>query len=164
MKGKKNKHVDNFEKSKLKEGEATILHLEGWIGEMLGKGDKAQRNGQFFLTGQRVCFYRKGLLGEVFETIPISKITSVETLSRMGYRVLRLHTSHDELTFEDKALFEKAHDELEKLRDKPSATSPQSAVVEDVPSQIKKLSELKDAGILTQDEFDQKKNELLARM
>jgi len=51
----------------------------------------------------------RGLFGEMFETIPLSRITSVETLSRMGYRVLRLHTSHDELafkTFESKEHFD----------------------------------------------------------
>jgi hypothetical protein len=36
--------------------------------------------------------------------------------------------------------------------------------VEDIPNQIKKLSELKDLGILTEEEFNQKKTELLRKM
>ena len=45
-------------------------------------------------------------------------------------------------------------------------TSPKSppAATESIPDQIKKLSELKDAGILTTEEFEAKKSELLSRM
>jgi len=99
MKGNETKHSKAFIASKLKSGETVVGHLEGWIGEMMGSGDKTQHNGQFILTNMRACFYRKGILGEVFEVIPLEKITSIETLSRMGYRVIRLHTSHDELAF-----------------------------------------------------------------
>lgn len=42
------------------------------------------------------------------------------------------------------------------------AETPQQPV--DIPAQIKKLSELKDADILTQEEFEQKKKELLERL
>ena len=36
--------------------------------------------------------------------------------------------------------------------------------LDDIPTQIKKLSELKNAGILTENEFEEKKKELLAKM
>ena len=36
--------------------------------------------------------------------------------------------------------------------------------MEDIPTQIKKLADLKNQGVLTEDEFDKKKSELLARM
>ncbi|HEU4819734.1 MAG TPA: SHOCT domain-containing protein [Qipengyuania sp.] len=169
MKGKENRHVTAFQAAKLKPGESIQFHLEGWIGEMMGKGKNTQHNGQFILTDQRACFYRKGLLGEVFETIPLSKITSVECLSRMGYRVMRLHTSHDELafkTFEDKELFDQAYGRLESIRHagaSSGASSTQSSST-DVAEQIKKLGELRDSGILTEDEFSTKKTELLARL
>lgn len=42
--------------------------------------------------------------------------------------------------------------------------SKNQAVSEDILAQIKKLADLKDAGILTESEFQQKKGELLARM
>ena len=46
-----------------------------------------------------------------------------------------------------------------------SHPSPEStSAAEDVPDQIRKLAELRDAGILTDKEFDSKKSELLARM
>jgi Short C-terminal domain len=167
MKEQDNKHILHFRETKLKPGETVERHLEGWIGEMMGKGDKAQRNGQFVLTSERACFYRKGLLGEVFETIPLARITSVETLSRMGYRVLRLHTSHDDLafkTFESKELFDSVHERLEELRHQPTATASPAPPPDSVMDQIRKLGELRDSGLLTESEFTAKKTELLARL
>ena len=136
MKGQATKHLKAFRASKLKPGENIIGFLEGWIGEMMGSGDKTQRNGQLILTNQRACFYRKGILGEVFETIPLARITSVETLSRMGYRILRLHTSHDDITFktfESKTLFEEVYEQFEGMRhtDTSIPSSTTSLVVRD---------------------------------
>lgn len=168
MKGNENKHVEHFRTGKLKPGEKIELHLEGWIGEMMGTGDKTQRNGQFVLTNERACFYRKGILGEVFESVPLSKITSIETLSRMGYRVLRLHTSHDELafkTFESKELFDQVHDRIEDLRHRP--TKSESMPLEspgNVFDQLRRLGELRAAGVVTEDEFRAKKQALLTRL
>lgn len=132
MKGNETKHLKAFRNSKLKPSEKILGHLDGWIGEMMGQGDKQQHNGQFVLTNLRVCFYRKGVLGEVFQTIPVGNITSIETLSRMGCRVLRLHTSHDDLafkTFESKELFETVCDALESARlDKQPLLPPNEVV------------------------------------
>ena len=114
----------------------------------MGQGEQIRHNGQFVLTSERVCFYRRGPFEEVFETIPLSKISSVETLSLMGYRVLRLHTAHDDLEFkthEPKSLFDEVLGHLESLRNEPadqlySATAP----AESITDQIKKLGELRD--------------------
>jgi len=169
MKGQETKHVVAFKQAHLKPDEQIEIFLDGWIGEMMGKGDKTQHNGVFILTNRRACFYRKGLFGEVFETMPIGKITSVETKSLMGHRVLNLHTSHDELkfkTFEDKLLFDKAHACLEALRDvdaKPQPHTPLSVVANPI-EQLKQLGELRDAGIVTSAEFEAKKADLLARL
>jgi len=44
------------------------------------------------------------------------------------------------------------------------AKAPESKVAESIPDQIKKLAELKEASILTVEEFENKKRELLARL
>jgi hypothetical protein len=81
-------------------GNVTVVAtLEGYIGTIMGQGKNQQHNGQLIVTNQRVVFYRKGFLGEVFETIPLSKITSIEQKSFLGHRAVTLHTSHDELSF-----------------------------------------------------------------
>lgn len=157
-----NAHIRTFRQEKLMPGETLVGHLEGWIGEKMGQGERIRHNGQFILTNERVCFYRKDPFEEVFETIPLSKISSVETLSLMGYRVLRLHTAHDDLEFktlEPKTLFDEVLAQLERLRNEAS-----TAPAEFITDQIKKLGELRDGGLLTEDEFNAKKAELLARL
>ena len=161
-------HIRTFLQDKLMPGETLEGHLEGWIGEKMGEGDRTQHHGQFVLTNERACFYCQALFEEVFETIPLSKITSVETLSLMGYRVLRLHTAHDDLEFktvEPKDLFNEVLTHLERLRNEPTGNSvAPTASAESITDQIKKLGELRDGGLLTDDEFNTKKAELLARL
>jgi len=86
----------------------------------------------------------------------------------MNYRVLRLHTAHDDLEFktnEPKALFDVVVAHLERLRNEPADSSMAPAASADsITDQIKKLGELRDAGLLTNDEFNLKKAELLARL
>ena len=85
-----------------------------------------QHDGQFVLTNKRACFYSEAPFEEIFETIPLSKITSVETSSLMGYRVLRVHTAHDDLEFktlEPKDLFDNVVANLERLRNEPTGAS-----------------------------------------
>jgi hypothetical protein len=149
--------------------EETIeAQLDGWLDKPTGQGGVIKHNGQFVLTNKRACFYSKAPFEEIFETIPLSKITSVETSSLMGYRVLRLHTAHDDLEFktlEPKAFFDKLLAHLERLRNEPAGGSVAPTVsAESVTDQIKKLGELRDAGFLTNDEFNAKKAELLARL
>ena len=168
MKKQDNKQIGTFRREKLMPGETLEGHLEGWIGEKTGKGGPSQHNGHFVLTSERACFYSEAPFEEVFETIPLSKITSVETLSLMGYRVLRLHTAHDDLEFktvEPKAHFDKVLVQLERLRNEPAGGSrAPAASAEFIVDHIRKLGELRDAGLLTDDEFNAKKAELLARL
>jgi hypothetical protein len=149
-------------------GETLVGDLEGWIGEKMGHDERIRHNGLFILTNERVCFYRKDPFEEIFETIPLSKISSVETLSLMGYRVLRLHTAHDDLDFktlEPKELFDEVLAKLERLRNERTDHSVASTEAADsITDQIKKLGELRDGGLLTEDEFKAKKAELLARL
>lgn len=46
----------------------------------------------------------------------------------------------------------------------PAAPAPAPSVEQDIPAQIEKLGELRDRGLLTPEEFDAKKAELLARL
>ena len=81
----------------------------------------------------------------------------------MDYRVIRVHTAHDDLEFktlESKALFDVVVAHLERLRNEPTDT----ASAESVTDQIKKLGELSGCLVLTNDEFNGKKAELLARL
>ena len=163
-----NELIRTFRQDKLMPDETIEAQLDGWLDKPTGQGGVIKHNGQFVLTNKRACFYSKAPFEEIFETIPLSKITSVETSSLMGYRVIRLHTAHDDLEFktlEAKVLFDTLLAHLERLRNEPAGGSvAPAASAESITDQIKKLGELRDAGFLTNDEFNAKKAELLARL
>jgi hypothetical protein len=96
---KESSHVREFRKSRMNPSEEIVDFLDGWIGEMMGSGENEQHNGYLILTNERLCFYRKGLTGEIFKPTPLSSIANIETLSRMGYRNLRIFTSQGVFSF-----------------------------------------------------------------
>ena len=167
MAKKESKHVKKFKESHAKDGETVIAWAEGYIGEMMGKGDKTQHNGALIVTETRVVFYRKGLLGEVLETIPLKSLTSVERKSMLGHRVIRMHASHDDLEFKtfekegEAALVEAIENGRHDVQ--PTVAAPPT-LQEDNLDKIKKLAELKEAGVLTEEEFSEKKEKLLAEI
>lgn len=164
--GPETKHTRYFRAHKCKPSETIHGSLDGWIGEMMGTGKNTQHNGALILTSERVAFVRKGFMGEVFQTIPIEKVTSIEARSFMGYRVITFHTSHDELSFKTFALadeFNALHEHVEKLRTELKVDK--SAPDQETPlDQLKKLAALRDAGIVSEEEFASTKAELLRKI
>ena len=75
---KEPKHIVKFKELHLKQGETIIAWSEGYIGNAMGKGDDTQHNGVLLTTKERVVFYRKGIMGEVIEAIPLKNFNSVE--------------------------------------------------------------------------------------
>jgi len=159
---KESKHVVKFRGSHLNEKEKIIAWGEGYIGEVMGSGDKKQYNGVLVVTDKRVAFYRKGILGEVLETIPIEKITSIERMSMLGHRTIRMHTSNDELEFKtfskDKEL------ELVNSIETKRATISNPTPAPDPMDALKKLGELRALEVITENEFQEKKRTLLAKL
>lgn len=163
---KESKHVVKFKSSHLAAGEKVAEWGDGYIGEMMGKGAKQQHNGSLIVTDQRVAFYRKGLFGQVLESIPLKAITSIERKSFMGHRSIRLHTSHDALEFKT---FEKDVEQalvtaIESGRSAASPAPVAAVAVPDASDTLKKLADLRDSGVLTDEEFAAKKAEILARI
>ena len=95
----KNKHAKAFETNKLKKGEKVLDCIEGYIGDMMGKGKDTQHNGSLILTNDRVSFYRKGFFGEVIRNIPLRKISSVDYDSTLGHKTIELHATYDSIRF-----------------------------------------------------------------
>jgi hypothetical protein len=166
MNGQDNKHSIAFKATKAKPGE-TVLHvLEGWIGEMMGKGKDTQHNGALLITTEKVCFYRKGMLGEVFETMPYDRIASIETKSLMGHRTITLHGSHDALafkTYEQKEFFDPAHDAIEEARrGKGIGAAITAAESSETPrDRILKLKALLEEELISQQEYDTQRQRIL---
>lgn len=118
-------HVEYFTTTKLRDGERIVATVDGWIGSVMGKGSDTQHNGALVLTNKRVAFIRKGFFGQVYEAIPIGKITSVETKSMLGYRLTTFHTSHDQLAFKTFGSKEELHSLVAAAEDiRDGVTSP----------------------------------------
>ncbi|ATB63290.1 SHOCT domain-containing protein [Pseudomonas mosselii] len=163
------KHVKKFRDKHLQSGEQVIAWGEGYIGKMLGTGKDAEKTGVLIVTGLRVIFYRAGIFGEVNESIPLKALTSIERKSFMGHRTIHMHTSHDSLEFksfkkdQDQALV----DAIEAGRGhavSSAQTGGSQQTSTDPMTALAKLADLKAAGVLTDEEFNSKKAELLARL
>jgi hypothetical protein len=170
------KHVAAWLAKHAEPGEEIVAWADGYIGKMMGQGADRQHNGALIVTGRRVAFYRKGVFGEVHRTIPLAKVSSVEHVGLLGHRVLRIHTSGGEgagiefKTFDGEECA-RAAGAIEAGRHgkrESGATSPEMAAGEAVRADpleaLRKLGELRTAGVIGEEEFVAKKAELLGRV
>ena len=160
---KESKHVAKFRSEQLKSSETILATANGYIGEAMGSGSNKQHNGSFIITSERAAFYRKGILGDVFESMPINNISSIDRKSMIGFRTLTLHSSHNDISFKctDKQADEALFKAIESVRDTPTLEPIQK--LEETPvERLKKLGELKESGVISNEEFEVKKAELLA--
>jgi hypothetical protein len=143
-------------------------------------------NGQIELTDSSVIIKRKGFLAVVSKgfsgdkTIPINAITSIQfkrasfftgngfikfcfggAVEKQG-NLKEAVNDENAVVFTSKSneAFEKLKDEIERRKSKP-LTAPVHVSVAD---EIEKLAKLKENGHLTEDEFNEKKKELLAKI
>ena len=101
-------------------------------------------------------------------SMPIKQISSIDFSSGWIKKTLTLVSNNNFIEFkfinkkEEIEIFQK---DVETMRDKVDSSNNNLYVKEDsIPDQIKKLSELKDLGILSEEEFTSKKQELLNKM
>lgn len=104
------------------------------------------------------------------EVIPMSRISSVETAREGNFSVLEVHTSGNTLKFKGDPFHDsvaRLHSVILELMMTSTASSPTSAsgaAGVDITDQLRKLGELHQAGIVTDEEFATKKAELLERL
>lgn len=170
---KEPKHVVKFKESHLKQNEKVIAWSEGYIGSAMGNGSDRQHNGVLLVTPERVVFYRKGIMGEVIESVPLKNINSLERQSGLMKHTIFIYSSGNKIEFKsvNKADNEKLVTEIEKAQEnagsvptKPIASAETAEPKEDVYEQLKKLGELKELGILSEQEFNDKKAVLMQRI
>lgn len=138
-------------------------------------GSDTVRSGVLIATDRRVVFYAKKLGGYDLESFPYRSISSFEqSKNMMGHSVTffasgnRVHMKWIP-TNTDTAAFTAAVKEAMSGGSAPSASSEPSQaapapVQPDIMAQLKQLGELRDAGVLTSEEFDAKKADLLQRL
>lgn len=155
-------HVKTYRSKYLTQGDEVEATAEGYIGKMMGDGKDRQHHGALIVTRKMVVFYRKGFFGEVNQSIPLDKVTSIEQSSMLGFKTIRLHASHDDLAFTttDGAKYPLLVAAIEAGRtSKPAATLGDSPL-----DALKKLGELRSAGVLSDAEFEEKKRHLLSKV
>jgi hypothetical protein len=155
------KHIIAFETDHLMPGEA----IQNWV-LALRKGDALQ--GRLITTEERLVFYRKGMVSHKLEVWPVSKVSSVEAKSGILSTKLAMYTSGDKIELEifgDKRHAKEFVNELQLAVNRPVGNGEtKSTEPSDPMKMLAELAKLRDAGIVTDDEFSAKKAELLAKI
>lgn len=129
-------------------------------------GADVLKAGVFIATPRRLVFFSKGWFSEAAEVFPLSSISSFEAGKSMMGHHFRFFASGNEVSMKwiqegDVARFSEFVRGSIGKQARVGGPPPRSA---DVPGQIARLAELRDGGILSPEEFEAKKRELLARM
>lgn len=125
--------------------------------------------GMLVLTTQRLFFFDKSSLGSKVEEFEFSAINSLGHAQKLGGEVINISISGRDAEIKQVAhgragTFIQAFRKVRAEHTRPATPAPPIAPGPDPLEQIGKLAELRDAGVLTEDEFAAKKAELLARM
>lgn len=157
------KHLDGV-REHLEHDEEIIKYLYGMYDSTM-LGEKTKRNGVMVGTDKRVIFYGKKTFGYNLETIDYSKISSVDYSKGYVFGKMKIYTSGNDIEFET-AMEIEAKEFMQIIKEKQHEPKQQSTTIINEPSkspaeQIKEYKELLDLDIISQEEFDAKKKELL---
>lgn len=144
--------------------------------EHLQEGERVDRiltgtyhngTGILVLTDRRLFFLKDGVMSKRSEDLPLSKISSIEWSSGMMLGKIAAFVSGNkaEVTnvqkVDGKALVD---DVRARIADGPVAPAAPAVAAADPVEQLRKLAELRDAGVLTPEEFEAKKADLMGRI
>lgn len=176
-----NEKIPEQYRSKLFEDE--IVYHFSFIGFKGGCMQPTAANQYIMVTNTRVLYNAQVIQNNQMTlssgSIPLEKVSFIETLnqtraqgcSNTAYTELRVNSGggHMALAIPNRAEADRAKSIIELLA-RNTVNSKQDTgqggvpAVESIPDQIRKLSELKDQGILSEEEFTAKKSELLSKM
>jgi nucleoid DNA-binding protein len=152
--------------SHLSEGESVDLSVFGAY-ETKIMGSDSVRNGVLLCTNKRLMFFAKKMTGFDLESFPYENISSFERSKNLMGGVLRFMASGNTVSMKwisDPELDEFTTLVQSRMGKNPSTQSVASSPAADIPEKIQQLANLRDQGILTEEEFQTKKTELLAQM
>lgn len=146
------------------EGEELIEYIFGmYDSKVLGSSTK--RNGVLVATNLRIIFYGKKTFGYDMETIDYNKISSVDYSKGMAFGKLVIFTSGNKIEFQTTA--EHASRSVMKIikehtkQKESESTTIINSNEKSIAEELKELKELVDMDIITQEEFDAKKAQIL---
>jgi len=149
-------------------GESILASCWGCY-ETKSLGTDTLKNGILVATQKRIILYGKRFSGFNLETFPYDKISAIELSKGFLGKKISVKMSGNEATLKYIKKGDGDPDAVvstaKELMECNSSNSTQKSSSEsDIIEQIRKLAELKDAGILSESEFDAKKSELLSRI
>lgn len=155
----------NAVQSHLDEGESIIASCFGAY-ETKVLGSDSVRNGVFLVTQKRVVFFAKKMFGYDLESFPLSKVSAIEMSKGMMGKSITMKMSGNEakMKWVNKGKPEELVNYVREHMGESTTTAAPQQAADDIPAQIQKLAQLRDSGILTDDEFNAKKAELLSKM
>ncbi|QDG66058.1 hypothetical protein NIBR502772_07360 [Pseudarthrobacter sp. NIBRBAC000502772] len=150
-------------------------HLwEGERVEQILTGQYAGGLGILVLSDRRIFFLKDGVMKQVSEDFPFSKISSMQWNSGLALGAVTVFVSGNKAEITNvakqlgKAFVDAARDRIAPSAPRASesqvAAHPAVQETEDVYANLAKIGQLRDAGVLTPEEFETKKAELLARI
>ncbi len=147
-----------------------VLHSEEQVVRM-ARASREGKNGVFVLTNRRVLWFHASVTRRDVIEQPYERINSVEASRKMMSATLSINAGGDVWAMKDIMPKDAVNDLAGMIRERADqahhhAPAPAAAAAEtpDVIGQIQRLGELRDAGILTVEEFEAKKAELLAKL
>jgi hypothetical protein len=139
--------------------------------ERMTTGAYGSGTGLLVVTDRRLLFIKEGAMSKTSEDFPLEKVSSVQWSSGMVTGTVTIFASGNKAEIKNvnkddgKAITDLIRNRLSAPKPTDATTSAEVPLAPaDIPEQIRKLGELRDAGVLTSEEFDSKKAELLARM
>ncbi len=148
-----------------------VEHLwEGERVERMAIGTYGKGNGLVTLTDRRLMFTLDGIMSSTSEDFPIDKVSSVQWSSGFAMGTITVFASGNkaEIKNVNKDDGKEMVDAVRARLTAPKAAAPAPAApataAPDVMGQLEQLGKLRDAGVLTEDEFNAKKTQLLSRL
>jgi hypothetical protein len=149
----------------LEEGEDVVSAVQGTYETKIAGSDSV-RKGAFIATDRRLVFYAKKLTGYDLESYPYDHISSIEMGKTMMGHHIKFFASGNEARMKwiDQKQDVSGFIAMVRARMKGGAGNGASAPATaepDASDQIRKLAQLRDDGLITDEEFQAKKAQLL---
>lgn len=154
----------------------TVLYIADTVLKVIADGKKKKEEnlaGVCVLTSKRFIQHKNeykllgiGVGGETAETIALDRIDSVNAVNTIAFNHVQFHamTKSYSILCHDKKEMKMLHQVFEKAIQDYSMQKNAPAAASDPLAQIKQLSELRDAGVISEKEFEEKKAALLSRI
>ena len=166
--GRKEEKLLSHAREQYDDGEETLAAVLGMY-ETTKAGEKWHRSGILIATNRRILFFAKKIGGFELASYPYDMVTSIEQGKGLtGHKVVIYSAggqSEVKHISDSESLSEFMSAAQRRMKgDSPAAEEPTGSDASPVMEQLRQLGDLRDAGVLSEDEFAEKKAELLKRL